>query len=604
LNGTFPTNPCAVIRRANFPRPAGSVAGLGVVLWTLFAAPAGARAPTDPPESYTVAGDTVPVEPDLFETRVYYERYRDRYLRDGDLAILRSGRVRVQHYDPVETSAFRWDRADTDYTWWMQMQEMRFLLPLIPSPSKEDHELAKTWLTRWHDVHVAGGVRAVRQGQPMTYAYRAMVFVYYLKTELRRRQPDPGVVAMLKTSILSHQQYLISDRHFDANNNQGMIDALGLLETTRVFPNPAARSLALRRIRDLVGRSVSNAGIHIEHSPMYHFAFLRWLDEILAYGRDLSGIPPDFLSEMKSASRRMRTAGYFLQDHRGGLPGIGDTDSVSVGYYSRDYRIVHAPDNAVALYDSAAGYAVFKGRDRRHDARYVVFRQPSQLTMPYHAHSDALAVFVGWDGEVLLGDAGRFTYNVGPERRYFRSQLAHSTILPPQKLGKYTGAHQPVVHSPRDRTSESGVEWTADMHLPPGNVTRAVRIPAGGRDVVVDDAIFVDVSTDSTEEREATVLWQVGKDVERIEADRTGGDGVWSWDLTTRRGVHARFEIVIRGDAPTDAVAVSVLRGGESPLIGWYAPRQHVKRPVSAIAVTLHTKHGAHVESRLRVLRR
>jgi Heparinase II/III-like protein len=577
-----------------------------LVLLATASTPATAFASRAQHDSYPAAGDTLYVESDLFETRVYYERYVRRYMRESDVAILQSGRVRVQHYDPVETSNFRWERADTDYTWWMQMQELRFLLPLIASPSRGDRELAKSWLTRWYGVHVTGRVPAVNQGQPMTFAYRAMVFVYYLKTELRRRHPDPEVVAMLRTSILVHQRHLIPDSHFDANNNHGMIDALGLLETTRVFPDPAARSLALRRIRDLVERSVSGSGVHIEHSPMYHFAFLRWLDEILAYARDLSGVPPVFLTEMESASRRMRTAGYFLQDHRGNLPGIGDTDSVSVDYYGREYRILQAPDNAVALYDSAAGYAVFKGRDSRRDARYVVFRQPSRLLMRYHAHSDALAVFVAWDGEVLLGDAGRFTYEVNPERRYFRSQLAHSTILPPRKLGKYTGAQQPVVHSPRDLTSSSGTEWTADMDLPPGKVTRTVRVPTGGRDVVVDDAIFVDASADSTV-REATVLWQVGrdiKDIERIEADTTGADGAWLWNLTTRRGVHARFEIVIRGDAPPDMVEVRVVRGQESPLIGWYAPRQHVKRPVSSIAVTLRTRSGAYVESHLHVLRR
>jgi hypothetical protein len=561
--------------------------------------PAAADVSSAPPAATPAAADTLPVASDLFETRVYYERYLARYMRESDLAILRSGRVRVQHYDPVETSNFRWERDDTDYTWWMQMQELRFLLPLIASPGEGDRELAKSWLARWYGVHVTGRVPAVGQGQPMTFAYRAMVLVYYLKTELRRRDPDPDVMAMLTTSILAHQKHLIPDSHFDANNNHGMIDALGLLETTRVFPDPAARSLALRRIRDLVQRSVSGLGVHIEHSPAYHFAFLRWLDEILAYARDLSGVPPVFLAEMESASRRMRTAGYFLQDHRGNLPGIGDTDSVSVGYYGREYRIVR--DDAVALYDSAAGFAVFKGR--RRDARYVVFRQPSHLLMRYHAHSDALAVFVGWDGEVLLGDAGRYTYEVNPERRYFRSQLAHSTILPPRKLGKYTAVNQPVVHSPRDLTSSSGAEWTADMNLPPGSVSRTVRIPAGGRDVVVVDDIFVAAAADSAAYREATVLWQVGKDIERIEAG-TGDDGAWSWDLTTRRGVRARFEIEIRGDAPQDRVAVRLVRGQESPLLGWYAPRQHVKRPISAIAVTLQTQSGARVESRLRMLRR
>ena len=158
---------------------------LHLVLLATVSTPATARASSAPHDSYPAAGDTVSAEPDLFETRVYYERYLRRYMRESDVAILRSGQVRVQHYDPVETSSFRWERADTDYTWWMQMQELRYLLPLIASPSKGDRELAKSWLTRWYGVHVTGGVPAVQQGQPMTVAYRAMVFGSGLRS-LRR----------------------------------------------------------------------------------------------------------------------------------------------------------------------------------------------------------------------------------------------------------------------------------------------------------------------------------------------------------------------------------------------------------------------------------
>ena len=126
-----------------------------------------APARTAPPDSYTTAADTVPLVSDLFDAPVYYERYLDRYTFDGDLQLLRSGRVRVQHYAPVEVSDFRWDRKGSDYTWWMQMQELRFLLPAIASPHASDRTIAKQWLSRWHEVHIMGRVPATKQGEPI-----------------------------------------------------------------------------------------------------------------------------------------------------------------------------------------------------------------------------------------------------------------------------------------------------------------------------------------------------------------------------------------------------------------------------------------------------
>ena len=249
-----------------------------------------------PLASTPAAADTIPAAPDLFDAPVYYERNRERYVRAGDLELLRAGRVRVQHYEPADVSEFAWSRAGTEYTWWMQMQEMRFLLPLIASERASDRALAREWLRRWFTTHVLGDVHKVQWGEPMTFAYRAMVFVYYLKTERLRAHPDAEAVEMLTTCILSHQQHLTPDAHFDKESNHGLIDALGLLETTRVFPNPEARELALHRIRDMVSRSLSAEGVHMEHAPAYHFAFLRWLDEILEYAEDVPDIDRDFIS--------------------------------------------------------------------------------------------------------------------------------------------------------------------------------------------------------------------------------------------------------------------------------------------------------------------
>lgn len=538
---------------------------------------------------------------DLLDAPVYYERTLERYVQEGDLELLRAGRVRVQHYAPVDVSEFAWSRTDTEYTWWMQMQEMRFLLPLIASQRAADHELAKEWLRRWFTTHVMGDVRKDRWGEPMTFAYRAMVFVYYLKTERLRPHPDAEAVGMLTTCILSHQQYLIPDIHFDDDSNHGLIDALGLLETTRVFPDPEARELALRRIGDMVARSISQGGVHMEHAAAYHFAFLRWVDEIFEYARELPSIDRNFVASMASASARMHNAAYFLQDHRGHIPQIGDTDSVSVDYYLPEYRHQRPTGDTPYLYDLEAGYAIFKGV--RRDPRYVVFRQPSErFVMSAHAHADALALFLASDGEVLLGDAGRYSYTPGPARDYFKSPAAHNTVQPsPSRTAIFV---LPLVSAPRDVSAGSDILWTADLNVGAVQASRVVCIPPGGRDVVVNDAFFAaGAAPDSGATRMATVVWNLGKDVTKAVAIAGTEGSTWAWMLETRRGQRARLELTVRGE-PFPAAHAQMVRGQNEPLSGWYSPKQGVKRPVPFITVTLDAANGAYLETRVRLHRR
>jgi len=574
----------------------------------LLATPSLAGASQAVQDSYTAAVDTLPLGSDLFDAPVYYEMSFAPHLDDGALEHLRAGRVPTQHYEPVDATDFAWDRAGSEYTWWMQMQEMRFTLPLIASNRQSDRALAKEWLARWFGVHVTGNIPEHKWGDPMTFAYRAMVFVYYLKVEQGRGHPDPDVVSMLATSIWAHQKHLMPHSNFAETNNHCMIDALGLLETTRVFPNRGARSLALQRIRRMVAKLVSAGGVQLEQAAGYHFVFLRWVDEILAYTRGLPDVPPTFIAEMTSASRRMRAAAYFLQDHRGRIPPIGDTDSVTVYYYSPVYRFQRPADNATSLYDLEAGYAIYKGRGRGHDSRYVVFRQPSHREVSVaHAHSDALSVFVASDGEVLFGDAGRYSYTLAPPRDFFQSQLAHNTVLPPGHPGVLSATSLPVVVAARDVSSRDETMWTAGLNFGAGRVTRAVRIPAGGREIVVNDTLSTTgqaASPDAPAPRTMTVLWNIGPDVEHLVADQRGEDGTWSWKLTTRRGKRVRLELTVRGDGAPACADIDVVQGQKRPMLGWYSPRQYVMRPVSVIVATLDVDKSVYLETRVRFPRR
>lgn len=539
----------------------------------------------------------IPPSGDYLDSPVFYDLFLSRYSDDSDLPGLREGRVRVQHYDAVDTRDFNWERSTfVDYTWWMQMQEMRFLLPLIASKRETDRAIARDWLIRWFGTHMMEERPQSQWGEPMTWAYRAMVFVYYLRSEQRREHPDEDVVGILLGSILEHQRQLALPAFFDGDSNHGFIDALGLFETTRVFADDAARRLACERLLAMTTSTISAHGFSREHSASYHFVVMRWLDEIVAY---LDGCPglEALLADLRPAAARMAQASYYLQDHDGRLPQIGDTDSVSAGDYGREYRQTHAPDHALTRFDADAGYAVYKGSGK--DRRYVVFRIPARrIEMRAHAHMDALSVLFVADGETLLGDGGRYDYGGSGRRAFFQSGWAHNIIVPPPVPGAVSRSLR-MAERPRDISDGALTHWSAEQTYGAFRVTRTVRIAGGERGLAVTDSVRAGSSREPIDARRlgaarpatpsvrATVLWNIGPDVRDVEELGAGGGGTWSWRLTTHRG--KRFELSVRVQ-PADSSAVAKVRlvsGEGSPMMGWYSPGNGIARPAPVIALDL-----------------
>lgn len=546
------------------------------------------------PLSCSPADPVPPLPPgaDLLQGPVFFERFLDRYSNPDDLPLLRDGKVRVNLYQPVDVSSFDWTRGSADYTWFMQVQEMRFLLPLVASERRSDRALARSWLERWHQAYVGAGVPVHKWGEPRTFAYRAMVFVYYLKVERARRRPDADVVALLTQALALHQQFL-KDNVFEGRNNLALIEALGLLETTRVHPDAGARQLAFERLELMMRKLVSPLGTELENSPAYHFIVLKWLEEIGAYVHDLPSTPANLVGEVDSVTSGMRAAGYFLYDHTGRVAQIGDTDSMVV---AGDAMTSAVPSSGAShFWDRLAGYAVFKGVGQDH--RYVVMRIPLPgVRWKEHLHSDALALWFSDDGEVILGDAGRYTYTPGLLRDYFLSASAHNTVLPRFAAQERVPGHfyRPV-SSARDESRGNSAVWWGVVEEVNQRIARHVTVADGSASIVVVDSI--QARDARAHDGRATVLWNLGADVVRVEL--AGNEaGTWWWNVITRRGRQLRLSVEVRDHAGAQPL-VRTIRGQESPLLAWYSPRWGVRQPVWAIEVVINARPMAIVETRL-----
>jgi hypothetical protein len=550
------------------------------------------------------------------EYPVYYECQDEPLLpHEANLENLHDGLLTLRHYPAVDVSDFDWSSGGIDeLTWWVQVEELRFLLPFISSERGEDRDLAERWFKSWYvSHHLNPEANRARWGEPMSAAYRGMVLVYFLKTEEQHPQRDDDLIGLLRETILTHREYLADDRHFNRYSNHGLVESIGLLEVTRVFPDSSLEQLGLERMLEIVDRSVSRLGVHMEHSPVYHFVFLDWLDRAVEYLDGLPFLNRELVGELFGYRDRMMSASYYLQDQGGLIAQIGDSDSVLVRNWFPQFALRKDRGRPAVLFDPEAGYAVYKGDRSRRDRRYVVFaNQNEHPQLKYHFHNDVLSVYFADDGEVLLGDMGRYEYTYSRERRYFVSGAAHNTIFPKDELGRQTARYTIyVADSTAILTDGDGVGFYGRVRYSSASVERTVSVPEGRDGIVVEDVFrwppircerereqFADVDA-----RYSVMMWNIGPDVASIERTGANDPGEYEWYLTTVSGRRFRLRIGVDGMENDVQHGIEVVAGRDDPMLGWYSPSMFTRRPRPAIMLSLVPENVARVTCRIEKVR-
>ena len=580
------------------------------------------------------AGGTTPPTGDIHKSPVYFEMF-DQFVRaqhiQENFTLLPSGKILIPPFRVKDLGDFSWATGRSlDRSWALRLQDFKYLLPFIKSAKAEHRLFARDWVNNWDEAHRNHQKPSNAAWEAMTSAIRAMVLVYFLKKEELREPKDEVFIALLRRSVKEHQQFLAEGSRFDIDSNHGMWEAVALAELTRVFPSSKFRKTALRRFVGLVGRSVSLQGIHLEHSPGYHYVFLKWLLDNTAYLQSLRGKTDLNLARMEAIGRKMLVASYFLQDHQGRKPVIGDTNE---GEVEKRFRVQSTLDEDGVLFDRTAGYAIYKGNQIAGDRRYVVFNIQNKVPdLPYHFHNDALALYFNYDGEVILGDQGKYSYTWSEDRKYFVSLSAHNVVVPQVFLEPEAGmgfkigklgillVKNPWVETSREQTV-FGAKVTHRYRLDPAvsirllgpgvgkkmspdrdvagvdsskaveiktierlelSFWRRVRIPTDSSQLIVEDSI----SGGSP----MVLIWNIGSDVEQLEREGAGdkpNQKVYAWQLVTRRGNRFRMTIQVQGGTVADRAEVLVMKGQTEPPFGWYSPSYLEKQPSPVILYLL-----------------
>lgn len=286
--------------------------------------------------------------------------------------------------------------------------------------------------------------------------------------ELKEKDKDA-----LNTFMFCHARHLFRfQSKYSSNNNHAIAEAFGLFLTGVVFPfyknSTEWRQHGQKILERECLRQILPDGGSYEYSTTYlsfvfdFFLLFKWICD----NKDISYNP-------KLDERLEKSCEYLcaLMDSKGNIPNIGDQDSavlinfgldnqenlqsiLNTGYvlfgreeFKRDNfpdiktamlmgdrvdsltgTLQTPPPQAKLLTDSGLG--VVRGLAKDKGVLFVGNATPLGMPPLYaHGHLDALSVYLSVDGKEILVDPGTYLYHSGGKwRRYFRSTAAHNTI--------------------------------------------------------------------------------------------------------------------------------------------------------------------------------
>jgi hypothetical protein len=426
-----------------------------------------------------------------------------------------------------------------------------------------------------------------------------------------------------RAQIWWHQHYLASFRSRGSSaNNHVIAEAAGLLVAALAFDWFAESSRwseeAARVLEQELKSNTFPSGVNREMAFDYH-GFVAELAMVAAAEADWDGRP--LSDELWTLVYRMFDVLAATVDVKRRAPRHGDGDNGralvldpptterSSDLLAVGQSLFEAPEWWPTVGSTVASTLLAAMAGRRRTARHSERRRPWHyndagltlmrsspsdgeeiwcrcdagphgfLSIAAHAHADALAVEVRYDGMDVLADPGTYCYHGEPRwRSYFRSTLAHNTIEVGSRDQSTSGGPFLWTGHAGSRlieleTAEDGevTTWTAEHDgyrslTPPVSHRRSVRLASRLRAVEIVDFL------ETTGKHGVRLAFHLGP---HMQARMIGHSVELNWSLDTNSGSATLFLPV--------GPSWSLSRGETDPVLGWYSSRFGEKQPAWAV---------------------
>lgn len=339
-----------------------------------------------------------------------------------------------------------WESIDkkSDRNYRMQLQGWTMFHPIMNffdeySDKEKIIDYFFNLLSDWYTIYGDDVNSIVTSRMPNSYAwygmsvgFRALVLAFFIN-RINYFSIDISVSRkeFLKKISLKHINHLKNEQVFLLNNH-GLFQIHGLMALIQLYGiknYQKTKEYALNKIELLVLSQYDNNGIHLEHSPLYHFYVLKIL-KILSL--------VDWYSEKYSIWEIVKKAKIVERwlvypDKR--IISIGDSSmnsQKSIDFTSQDtideLEIVSYDKKIIYSNFNDSGYSIFRTywNEKIQNSTYFFFM--GMYKSKTHKHRDCLS-FEWFDrGCKILCDSGQYGYVSDKYRNYVLSNRAHNTV--------------------------------------------------------------------------------------------------------------------------------------------------------------------------------
>lgn len=293
--------------------------------------------------------------------------------------------------------------------------------------NKDMLRLALNLAIRWAEAHSYVQTRPSMAYHDETTARRV---AYWVRLVLALRHAGMEDVAAPLRRRLSEEASILGQPDFHAGrNNHGMFQDFALLYYHVLIGEVQFDlSRSLERLVTYFEWSVSEDGVHKEHSPSYNFLIAR---NMVAHLPMIQQLDPVSGMRIAEVTKRMSRFAVHIVTPDGKYPPLGDTASVCIPPgYARTFALtndVHPSLEQCAVFDKG-GYAILRDDSARGmEQTYAVLSAAHHGN--YHKHDDDLALIIFSEGAWILTEAGPYGYDYEhPLSKHAYSSAGHSTL--------------------------------------------------------------------------------------------------------------------------------------------------------------------------------
>jgi len=305
-------------------------------------------------------------------------------------------------------------------SWRFQLNTLSWLKPLLVDHSRSGNRnalaVAKGIVVDWATAHTPVDVDNEFAWYDMVVGLRSPYISYTLRACLLEKMLDESDALLLLGSAERHGVELATPENHAGRHNHALFQDEGLYLLARQLPALAAagtwRRLALTRLRSTLNETICVAeGGHLEHSSSYQFS-------ITALVARLAVNVPE-LDELTTLLDRLTATSHWHVTPANRMAQLGDTDDVQAPQLASPNA--RKPHGLNALFNTGRAF-VRKGNS------YLAVSAAHHSSA--HKQADDTGFLLIENREVILGDAGRWSYHEEEaDRVYARTAAAHNVLF-------------------------------------------------------------------------------------------------------------------------------------------------------------------------------